>query len=209
MNGNDNYKQTFRAEDGMIKVRYDHYDSLDEPLGYLYFKQPFSKFHLYLEYQFAGKLQSGAHYSGVIFHAQDPYILDGNQDWPVAVEMQFLASLDDGQPRPTGNMCSPGTEVRFNGKQYESDCLNSSSPTYSANEWVTAELVVWEDSLITHIINKDTVLQYSKPTVSNDVVPRCYSAILYPGAALKSGYIALQSEGQPINFRNIRIRELR
>ncbi|MEJ0034003.1 MAG: hypothetical protein WDO15_28385 [Bacteroidota bacterium] len=34
------------------------------------------------------------------------------------MEMQFLAQLDDGTPRHTGNMCSPGTEIEYNGGDY-------------------------------------------------------------------------------------------
>ncbi|MDZ7649977.1 MAG: family 16 glycoside hydrolase [Cytophagales bacterium] len=65
------------------------------------------------------------------------------------------------------------------------------------------ELIVLGDSLITHIINGDTVLQYSKPTMGGGVVLGYDSAIWQPGKALMSGFIALQSEGQPIDFRNI------
>ncbi|HRG10702.1 MAG TPA: DUF1080 domain-containing protein, partial [Cyclobacteriaceae bacterium] len=130
------------------------------------------------------------------------------QNWPISVEMQFLAGLGDGQPRPTGNMCSPGTDIVFEGKVYDGHCLNSSSKTYNKDEWIQAELIVWGDSLITQIINGDTVLQYSKPTMGGGVVNGFDSAIWKPGTALKSGYIALQSEGQPINFRKVKLREL-
>ena len=210
----DNFGETFRVEDEMIKVRYNQYDSFNNQFGHLYYEQPFSKFHLSLEYQFVGELQKGAPdytmlNSGIMFHSQDPRNIKKDQDWPISVEMQLLAGLGDGKPRPTGNMCSPGTEIQFNGKQYDGHCLNSTSKTYPANEWVTAELVVWEDSLITHIINKDTVLQYSKPTMGGGVVHDYDSSEWEPGKALKSGFIALQSEGQPINFRNIKIRKLK
>ena len=122
--------------------------------------------------------------------------------------MQFLAGLADGNPRPTGNMCSPGTEIVYQGKMYEGHCLNSTSKTYSKDEWVRAELIVLGDSLITHIINGDTVLQYSKPTMGGGVVNGFDSAIWQPGKPLTSGYIALQSEGQPIDFRNIELKIL-
>ena len=91
---------------------------------------------------------------------------------------------------------------------YDGHCLNSSSKTYEKDEWVKAELIVLGDSLVTHIINGDTVLQYSKPTMGGGVVQGYDSAIWQPGKALTSGYIALQSEGQPIDFRNIELKEL-
>jgi hypothetical protein len=59
------------------------------------------------------------------------------------------------------------------------------------------------------MINGDTVLQYSKPTMGGGVVQGYDSAIWHPGSALESGYIALQSEGQPIDFRNIELKILK
>ena len=208
-----NFANTFRAEDGMIKVRYDGYGDFNDQFAHLYYKQSFSRFHLKLEYRFTGELQQGAPSytllnSGVMFHSQDPRGMLKEQNWPISVEMQFLAGLGDGKPRPTGNMCSPGTEIVFEGKMYGGHCLNSTSKTYDRDDWVKAELIVLGDSLITHVINGDTVLQYSKPTMGGGVVDGYDSAIWRPGAALKSGYIALQSEGQPIDFRNIELREL-
>lgn len=209
----DNFGNTFRVEDGMIKVRYDQYGDFNDQFGHLYYKEPFSRFHLIVEYRFTGTLQPGAPdytllNSGVMFHSQDPRTMPKEQNWPISIEMQFLAGLGDGNPRPTGNMCSPGTEIEYQGQRYNGHCLNSSSRTYNKNEWVTAELIVIEDSLITHIINGDTVLQYSKPTMGGGVVEGYDSAVWQPGKPLRSGYIALQSEGQPIDFRRVEIKDL-
>ena len=130
------------------------------------------------------------------------------QNWPISVEMQFLGGLGDGKPRPTGNMCSPGTDIVYEGKLYDGHCLNSTSKTYDGDQWVRAELIVLGDSLITHIINGDTVLQYTKPTMGGGVVQGYDSTIWKPGTPLISGYIALQSEGQPIDFRNVELLNL-
>jgi hypothetical protein len=59
--------------------------------------------------------------------------------------------------------------------------------------------------LITHIVEGDTVLQYSKPTIGGGVVNGANPGIKVDGTPLKTGYIALQSEGQPVDFRNIEI----
>nr|WP_262892361.1 DUF1080 domain-containing protein [Flavobacterium limi] len=64
------------------------------------------------------------------------------------------------------------------------------------------------DSLITHIIDGETVLQYSKPQIGGGVVNRFDPAIKKDGKLLKNGFIALQSEGQPVDFRNIEIKDL-
>ena len=208
-----NFGNTFRAEDGLIKVRYDQYDAFNDQFAHLYYKTPFSRYHLKLEYRFTGELQKGAPpytilNSGVMFHSQDPRTMPKEQNWPISVEMQFLAGLNDGKPRPTGNMCSPGTDIVYQGKLYDGHCLNSTSKTYNKDEWVKAELIVLGDSLITHIINGDTVLQYSKPTMGGGVVSGYDTTLWHPGKPLTSGYIALQSEGQPIDFRNIELRNL-
>lgn len=209
-----NFGNTFRVADGMIQVRYDQYGEYNDQFAHLYYKEPFSDFHLRLEYHFTGELQKGAPdytllNSGVMFHSQDPRTMPKEQDWPISVEMQFLAGLGDGQPRPTGNMCSPGTDIVYNGVVYDGHCLDSSSKTYGKDEWVRAELIVYGDSLIQHIINGDTVLQYSKPTMGGGVANRYDSTLWQPGKPLTSGFIALQSEGQPIDFRNIEIRKLK
>jgi hypothetical protein len=209
-----NAGNTFRVEDGMIKVRYDQYGDFNDQFGHLYYDQPYSHFHLVVEYRFSGSLQPGAPdytllNSGVMFHSQDPRTMPKEQNWPISVEMQFLAGLGDGNPRPTGNMCSPGTEIFYNGKLYENHCLNSTSKTYDASEWVRAELIVLGDSLIIHIINGDTVLQYTKPTMGGGVVQGYDSALWQPGKPLTAGFIALQSEGQPIDFRKVELRILK
>ena len=208
-----NFGNTFRVEDGMIKVRYDQYGDFNEQFSHLYYKTPFSHYHLKFEYHFTGDLQKGApEYtmlnSGVMFHSEDPKLMLKDQNWPISVEMQLLAGLGDGEPRPTGNMCSPGTEIVYQGVLYEGHCLNSSSPTYGKDEWVKGELIVLSDSLITHIINGDTVLQYSKPTMGGGVVSGYDTTRWIPGKPLTSGYVALQSEGQPVDFRNIELKVL-
>jgi hypothetical protein len=130
------------------------------------------------------------------------------QDWPISVEMQLLGGLGDGKPRPTGNMCSPGTNVVYKGKLDETHCINSTSKTYDGDQWVRGELIVYGDSLVQHIINGDTVLQYAKPQIGGGVVNRYDPAIKQDGKLLSSGFIALQSEGQPVDFKNVQLLDL-
>ena len=208
-----NFGNTFRVEDGIIKVRYDQYGDFNDQFGHLYYKVPYSYYHLKLEYRFVGELQKGApdytlRNSGVMFHSQDPRTMPKEQDWPISVEFQFLGGLGDCKPRTTGNMCSPGTKIIYEGKLDERHCINSKSKTYDGDQWVKAELIVLGDSLITHIINGDTVMKYSKPQIGGDVVNRYDPAIKQDRKLLKSGFIALQSEGQPIDFRNIELKDL-
>lgn len=209
----ENFGNTFRVEDGIIKVRYDQYGNFNEQFGHLYYKVPFSYYHLKLEYRFTGNLQKGAppytlRNSGIMFHSQDPRTMPKEQDWPISVEMQLLGGLGDGKTRTTGNMCSPGTKIVFNGKLDERHCITSNSKTYDGEQWVSAELIVLGDSLITHIINGDTVMRYSKPQVGGENVKRFDPAMKPDGKLLKSGFIALQSEGQPVDFRNVVLKNL-
>lgn len=209
----DNFGETFRVKDGVIQVRYDQYGEFGERFGHLYYEKPFSHYHLKLEYRFVDEWKKDAPSytilnSGVMFHSQDPRSMYKDQDWPISVEMQFLGGLGDGRPRSTGNMCSPGTEIVYEGEIYPGHCLDSSSDTYEGDQWVSAELIVLGDSLVTHIINGDTVLQYSKPQIGGGTANNYDPAIKIDGKLLSSGFIALQSEGQPVDFRNIRIKEL-
>ncbi|OUJ71008.1 3-keto-disaccharide hydrolase [Hymenobacter crusticola] len=209
----ENFGNTFRVADGVIQVRYDQYGDFNDQFGHLYYKVPFSYYHLKLEYRFVGTLQKGApsytlRNSGVMFHSQDPRTMPKEQDWPISVEFQFLGGLGDGQPRPTGNMCSPGTQIVYNGQLDERHCIESTSKTYDGEQWVRAELIVLGDSSITHIINGDTVMRYAKPQIGGGVVNRFDPAIKQDGKLLTSGFIALQSEGQPVDFRNIELQDL-
>jgi len=209
----DNFGNTFRVEEGIIKVSYDQYKEFNNRFGHLYYKTPFSHYHLKIEYRFTGDFfKSAPGYailnSGIMFHSQDPHTMPKNQNWPISVEMQFLSGLGDGKPRPTGNMCSPGTKIVYKGKLDDRHCINSTSKTYEGDQWIKAELIVLGDSLVTHIINGDTVLQYSKPQVGGNVVTGYDPAFKVDGTLLSKGFIALQSEGQPIDFRNVALKVL-
>lgn len=210
---NENFGQTFRVEDGIIKVRYDQYGEFNDQFGHLYYKTPFSYYHLKMEYRFVGELHRGApsytlRNSGVMYHSQDPRTMPKEQDWPISIEMQFLGGLGDGKERTTGNMCSPGTHIVYEGKLDTRHCINSTSKTYDGDQWVKAELIVLGDSLITHIINGDTVMQYSKPQIGGDVANRYDPKEFKDGKILDKGFIALQSEGQPVDFRNVELLDL-
>jgi hypothetical protein len=208
-----NFGNTFRVEDGIIKVRYDQYGDFNEQFGHLYYKQPYSYYRLVMDYRFVGELQQGApeytlKNSGVMFHSQDPRSMPKEQNWPISVEMQFLAGLGDGKPRPTCNMCSPGTDVVYNGKVDPNHCINSTSATYEGDQWVHTELIVMGDSLVIHKVNGEEVLRYSKPQMGGGVVTGYDPTIWEPGKPLTEGFIALQSEGQPIDFKNIELLNL-
>ena len=211
----DNYGNTFRVEDGILKVRYDNYEGdFNDRYGHLYYNTPYSYYHFSVEYRFVGDLHPGApsftlKNSGVMFHSQDPRTMPKEQDWPISVEMQFLAGIKEGEARPTGNMCSPGTDVVYKGKIDPRHCINSTSDTYYGDQWVKAEMIIRGDSLVTHIINGKKVLEYTKPQMGGGVANGFDPKIKQDGKLLSEGFIALQSEGQPIDFRNVKIKNLK
>jgi hypothetical protein len=209
-----NHANTFRVADGMIQVRYDQYDELHAQFGHLFYATPYSSYHLAVEYRFVGEPAGGTpdwavENSGVMIHSQPPRTMTRAQDFPISIEVQFLGGLPDGKPRPTANMCSPGTEVDMDGKQARAHCVNSKSRTYPLNEWVRVEVIVRGDTSITHIVNGDTVMTYTHPRVGGGVVTGYDPAVKIDGTPLTSGYIALQSEGHPIDFRKVEIRRPR
>ena len=209
----DNYADTFRVEDGAIQVNYDDYEDFNERYGHLFYKELFSSYHLKFRYRFTDQwMQDAPGYtyrnSGVMFHSQDPRTILEEQDWPISVEYQMLAGSGDGAPRPTGNMCSPGTEVFYKGEMDPRHCINSSSATYPWDEWVNAELIVYRDSLVIHKVNGVKVLEYTKPQIGGGVANRYDPKIKVDGKLLTQGYIGLQAEGQGVEFADIMIKEL-
>jgi len=211
---NENYGNTFRVEDGLIKVRYDQYGEFGDRFGHLYYKQPFSHYQLAVEYRFTGTLQRGAPgyavlNSGVMFHAQDPKTILLDQNWPIALELQFLAGLPDGKPRPTGCVCTPGTHVVHNGKLTEAHIIQSTAETYQPGDWVRAEIIVHGNDSIVHIINGRKVLEYTHPQIGGGVVTGYDPTMFQEGRALSEGFIGLQSEGQPVDFRKVELKVLK
>ena len=206
----ENYNNTFRVENGMMITRYDQYESFDGEFGHIFYKNPYSHYKLRVEYRIVGEqVPGGAGWaiknSGVMFHAQSPESMLLEQDFPVSIEAQFLGGLGDGD-RSTGNLCTPGTNVEMNGELITQHCINSSSATYHGEEWVLFELVVYGDSIIHHLVNGDTVLTYQKPQVGGGSIPEGYP--MPEGTNIPSGYIALQAESHPFDFRKVELLDL-
>ena len=142
----DNFGNTFRVEDGVLKVVYDQYEKFDDRFGHLFYKQPFSHYRLRVEYRFVGEqVPGGAGWalrnSGIMIHGQSPESMAKDQSFPVSIEVQLLGGTGRGV-RPTANLCTPGTHVVMDGKLWTPHCTNSSSKTYHGDQWVTVELEV-------------------------------------------------------------------
>ena len=209
---NDNFANTFSVEDGVIKVKYDGYEDFDQRYGHIFYKDPFSAYKLRLEYRFVGEQAPGGEgwafrNSGAMLHGQSPESMTKDQDFPISIEGQLLGG-DGTNDRTTSNLCTPGTNVVMDGELFTPHCVNSNSKTYHGDQWVTAEFIVLGDSVIHHIVEGDTVLTYYQPQIGGGNVSNHDPAMKRDGELIKEGYISLQSESHPIEFRKVELYDL-
>lgn len=212
----ENFQNTFIVADGAIRVSYADYAKFDNRFGHLFHETPFTAYRLRFEYRFQGAALADAPAwaranSGVMFHSQSPASMALEQAFPVSIEAQFLGP-DEGQTRFNANVCTPGTHIVMEGALIEQHCTNSGTPVPPNGEWVRFELEVSPDGRVTHRVNGADALTYSDPQYDPepDSLGDATKLIAAAGGrlALTGGYIALQSEGAPIEFRNIEILEL-
>ena len=210
----ENFANTFRVEDGILKVSYDGYDKFDEQFGHLFTNLAYSHYILRLEYRFTGTMIPDAPKyvnlnSGVMLHAQPPQSMRFDQGFPASLEMQFLADEGKG-PRSTANLCTPGTHVEMGGQLITKHIVKSSAPTFPAEQWVMAEVEVRGNDEIIHRINGVEVLRYQRPQLdpTNNNAPATDQIEAGGHVMLSYGHIALQAEGQPVWFRKIELLSL-
>lgn len=204
----ENVNNTFRVQDEVLRVSYDEWENFDRTFGHLFYKDKYSHYKIRLEYRFLGEQVAGGpnwafRNSGIMIHCQDPKTMRVEQEFPVCIEVQLLGGNGEDE-RSTGNLCTPGTNVVLGGELELQHCINSSSETYHGDQWVTAEVEVHGSGTITHYINGDMVMQYEQPQLDehDDDAQR----LLKEGDKLVSeGYISLQAESHPVEFRNIEL----
>ena len=207
----DNFGDTFRVEDGILKVSFDKYDKFNGRFGHLFYEKPFSSYILRLEYRFTGEQVPGGpgwafRNSGIMIHGQSPESMGKGQSFPVSIEVQLLGGSGKGT-RTTGNVCSPGTHYVMDGKLLKQHCKSSTSKTYHGDQWVTIEVEVHGNKLIKHIIDGKTIFEYGKPQLDpNDGDAK--KLIKNGETMLQGGSISLQSESHPVEFRKVEIRML-
>lgn len=204
----DNFKNTFRVENGVLKVSYEQYETFNGEFGHLFYKDKFSHYRLRLEYRFVGEQCPGGpdwafRNSGVMLHAQSPESMPNEQSFPVSLEAQFLGG-NGSDERPTGNVCTPGTHIVMGDELITAHCTNSRSPTYHGDQWVAMEVEVNGDSTIKHFVNGELVLTYEKPQL-DEHDPVAQKLIIDGEKMLREGYIALQAESHPIEFRKVEV----
>jgi len=209
---NDNFGDTFRVEDGVLKVVYDQYVHFDSKFGHIFFKEKFSHYILRLEYRFVGDQLAGGpdwafRNSGIMFHSQSPASMRKDQDFPICIEAQLLGGGGSGQ-RTTHNLCTPGTHVVMNGELVTDHCVNSTSKTYHGDQWVSVMLVVLGADRVEHWVEGVPVLTYEKPQIGGGAVHNFDERENEEGKLLQEGYISLQSESHPVEFRGVELLNL-
>lgn len=208
---NDNFGNTFRVEDGIMKVAYDRYDKFDGKFGHIFYHQPFSNYVLRIEYRFVGEQTPGGpgwafRNSGIMVHGQSPESMRKDQNFPVSVEIQLLGGKATGT-RTTANVCTPGTHIVMDGKLVTRHCNSSNSKTYHGDQWVTLEVEVRGNKSIKHIMDGETVMEYTEPQL--DEKDKDASKLIKDGdKMLCGGSISLQAESHPVEFRKVELRKL-
>ncbi|MBM3501148.1 MAG: DUF1080 domain-containing protein [Armatimonadetes bacterium] len=209
----DNFANTFRVEDGLLKVSYDGYQDFGNRFGHLFYRERLSHYRLRVEYRFVGEQCPGGagwawRNSGVMLHCQSPESLRVDQSFPVSIEVQLLGGNGTDE-RSTANLCTPGTNVVMGGQLFTPHCTGSASKTYHGDGWVTVELEVRGGETIKHLLDGDIVLAYEQPQLDpNDGDAQKLIEAAGGEKLLTEGYISLQSESHPVEFRKVELLRL-
>lgn len=206
----ENYGNTFRVDDGLLKVAYDKdaYPEFKERFGHLFYKDKFSHYRLRVEYRFTSDQCPGGpgwaiRNSGVMIHGESPEEMSVDQDFPASIEVQLLGG-NGKDARTTANLCTPGTNVVKDGKLFLPHCTSSKSKTYHGDQWVTVEIEAHGNKLIRHLIDGQDVLSYSEPQWDERDKHGKELAAKH-GLQIIGGSISLQSESHPVEFRKVEI----
>ncbi len=205
----ENFENTFRVENGILKIRYDGYGpDLKDRFGTLYFDEKLTNYRLKVEYRFVGETAPGApkwgyRDSGIQFHGQPPSTQKLNQPFPICLEYNFHGGNGTDE-RPLGAMCANGMFVEVQGEKNTTTCVPAMVPkTFHGDQWVTAEIDI-KDGKITHYVNGEEILSYANPTY--DPNNETSKTLMSNGdISVRGGYVSFQSNSHPIDFRKIEL----
>jgi Domain of Unknown Function (DUF1080) len=204
----DNYRNTFRVAAGVLQVSYQQYDRFDDRFGSLFYNKPFSHYWIRAEYRMSGALAAGApswafKNSGIQLHCQAPQTMRKLQQFPVNVEFDLVGGRMIGS-RPTGDVCQSGTHVLVDGQPLREMCSKLSDITIRDDQWVTALAEVDGGRRVRQIVNGALVVEYTGLTLDDSNADARQLAATQ-GKDLTGGYISIQSNGFPIEFRKIEV----
>lgn len=205
----ENFNNTFRVEDGLLRVSYENWEEWGGQFGHIFYKGEFSHYRLRVEYRFVGDQVKGGpgwafRNNGLMIHGQSAESMELDQDFPTSIEVQLLGGNGTDE-RSTMNLCTPGTNVVMNGELIEQHCTNSKSKTYHGDQWVSVEVEVHGGEIIRHFVNGEEVMYYEQPQL--DPRDATYAKLLPADGnkIISKGTISLQAESHNTDFRKIEI----
>jgi hypothetical protein len=215
----DNIDTTFRMSTEGYLWANNH--GTFKSFGHLYYtKRKYSYYIVRGEYRFTtdvvvnGGAEWATQNNGIMLHCPAPKDVSG--DFPASVETQLLGpkNRNDQDRRQstdwpvglTGNMCLAGDQFTISYKgnnNYTSHCTSASYPiawkgtqTPWATGWAETTARVLSDSLIQFTIHGEKVMELGNIRLTSNKSP------------VKDGYIAIQAEGAPTQFRKLEVLDL-
>jgi hypothetical protein len=220
---NTNLNNTFKVVDGVLKVDYSGWGTFNEEFGHAANKtRTWSYYLLRVEYQIGEKQVNGGpewaiQNNGLMIHSQPMATMTLNQDFPISLETQLLGAANTRVvPSAFMNLCTPGTAfhtVPTGGSPSSAHCWGgSSAKRAAAGEWAWASLSVLGDSIIRHYKGPNPSgtpeVTYYRPIYQGGAVKNPPANVPANGTRLREGYIAIQAETHPYNFRRIEVLDL-
>lgn len=220
---NTNLNNTFKVVDGVLKVDYSGWGAFNEEFGHAANKtRTWSFYLLRVEYQIGEKQVNGGpewaiQNNGLMIHSQPMATMTLNQDFPISLETQLLGAANTRvSPSAFMNLCTPGTAFHTSptgGSPSNAHCWGgSSAKRAAAGEWAWASLSVMGDSIIRHYKGPNPSgtpeVTYYRPVYQSGAVKSPPANVPANGTRLREGYIAIQAETHPYNFRKLEVLDL-
>ncbi|RYZ07118.1 MAG: DUF1080 domain-containing protein [Myxococcales bacterium] len=208
---NENIYETFRAdpESQLLRVTYEDYPGQDfgGRCGLLYYDKYLKDYRVRLTYRFREPQAKnptawGKNNTGLMLFGIDPRTVMGDPEFPPAIEIQLIATPSTGGTK-NANLCQPGgmyVQTYFGANNTShTGCRDSKSGTAppAGDAWTTIEAEV-------HVQGDTKIYQY--PDMTNPVL--VIGGPTYNNQPVMGGYLAIQSESQPVEFKNIELKEL-
>ena len=165
---------TFRVEDGLLKVRYDKWPTFNGEFGHIFYREPFSYYLLAAEYRFVGEqVTSGpsglgwaVRNNGLMLHSprsEDDAEGSGFPDLdrgPAAGRAGRRQAADDGESLHAGHARRDERQAAHARTARTRRRRRTTAISGSASRcWCTAT------SVIRHMVEGATVLEYQKPQI--------------------------------------------
>ncbi len=204
----ENIYDTFRADsvNKVIRVAYDKYPNQDfaDRCGNLYYNRRLTNYRIRVTYRFLepqakNPVGWGHNNSGLMIFGIDPTTVTGDPEFPPIIEIQLLGSPTNpgGGGSTSPNHCEPNGMRMKSSTASCGDNRTGKAPN-PAGDWTTVEAEV-------HVTGTTKVFQLPDTTkpVFTMVGPPTYNS-----QAVTGGFISLQSESQPIEYKDILLMEL-